>query len=153
MASRSSFRRLRWLAVPLLLVASVGAVRIVANAVADAAAVNLTQYVDPLIGTDIGATTPAAATPFGMVQIGPDTPDHGYHYPDRTIADFSATHMSGAGCNNKGDVQFLPFVGEIGAAPGPVPPSTDHQGVGVRDGRAGDRRTREQGVPHRRDVT
>jgi predicted alpha-1,2-mannosidase len=119
MASRRAFRRLRWLAVPLLVVASVAAIRFEANGATQAAAANLTRYVDPLIGTDIGGTTPAAAVPFGMVQLGPDTPDHRYHYPDSTIADFSATHMSGAGCNNKGDVQFLPFVGAIGASPGP----------------------------------
>ena len=83
-----------------------------------AADVNLTQYVDTLIGTAAGGTFPGAATPFGMVQIGPDTPDHRYYYPDDTIADFSTTHMSGAGCNNKGDVQFMPIVGGIGASPG-----------------------------------
>ena len=39
-----------------------------------AAAALLTQYVDPLIGTDAhGHTFPGAAYPFGMVQLSPDT--------------------------------------------------------------------------------
>ena len=80
--------------------------------------VPLTQYVDPMIGTASGGTFPGAARPFGMVQMGPDTTDHRYFWHDDTIADFSTTHMSGAGCNNKGDVQFMPVVGGIGASPG-----------------------------------
>src|SRR3954464_4328720 len=74
---------------------------------------NLTQHVDPFIGTDCGGTYPGAALPFGMVQWGPDTTVHNsyggsYHWPDSLIMDFSITHLSGAGCNNKGDIPFLP---------------------------------------------
>src|SRR5436305_4052784 len=83
-----------------------------------AAEVNLTQFVNPIIGTDTGGTNPGAALPFGMVQMSPDSLDHRYFYPDPTISDFSVTHMSGAGCNNKGDVQFMPIVGAVGASPG-----------------------------------
>ena len=61
-------------------------------------------YVDPFIGTGFhGHTYPGAATPFGMVQLSPDTRAGdwdacaGYHYDDTTIDGFSHTHLSGTG--------------------------------------------------------
>jgi putative alpha-1,2-mannosidase len=65
--------------------------------------------VNPLIGTgsdpDDGINLfPGATTPFGMVQLSPDTEDHGfgYHYiHTRIIKGFSMTHMSGPGCANR----------------------------------------------------
>ncbi len=70
--------------------------------------------VNPLIGTgadpDDGINLfPGAAAPFGMVQLSPDTEDHGvgYHYIHTRIRGFSMTHMSGAGCANEGDVFFI----------------------------------------------
>jgi len=88
-----------------------------------AQAQSLTQYVDPFIGTDSGGTFPGAALPFGMVQFGPDTTVHqsyggSYHWPDRSIMDFSITHLSGPGCNNKGDIPFLPVTGPLAVSPG-----------------------------------
>src|SRR4051812_7286969 len=73
---------------------------------------NLTQYVNPFIGTawteqpthdfayDCGNTFPGAAYPMGMIQWSPDTPGTkgvmgGYFYPDRTITGFPLTHFSG----------------------------------------------------------
>ena len=57
------------------------------------------EYVDPFIGTGFhGHTYPGATTPFGMVQLSPDTrADNwdacaGYHYDDKTIDGFSHTH-------------------------------------------------------------
>jgi len=76
--------------------------------------------VDPIIGTggdpDDGIDLfPGAATPFGMVQLSPDTEDHGfgYHYIQTKIKGFSMTHMSGAGCANEGDVFFTATTGPV----------------------------------------
>ncbi len=76
--------------------------------------------VDPLIGTgsdpDDGINLfPGATTPFGMVQLSPDTEDHGfgYHYIQTKIKGFSMTHMSGPGCADEGDVFFSPTTGPI----------------------------------------
>jgi predicted alpha-1,2-mannosidase len=76
--------------------------------------------VNPLIGTSSGPggpnnLFPGATTPFGMVQLSPDTEDHGYgyHYPDTAINGFSMTHMSGPGCTNEGDVFFTATTGPI----------------------------------------
>ena len=66
------------------------------------------KLVDPMIGTGAeGHTFPGATTPFGMVQLSPDTQIKpfkqsykwaaGYRYEDATILGFSHTHFSGAG--------------------------------------------------------
>ena len=76
--------------------------------------------VNPMIGTggdpeDGINAFPGAAMPFGMVQLSPDTEDHGfgYHYIQRWIKGFSMTHMSGAGCANSGDVFFTATTGPV----------------------------------------
>ena len=76
--------------------------------------------VNPLIGTggdpDDGINLyPGAVRPFGMVQLSPDTEDHGfgYHYIQSWIKGFSMTHMSGVGCANQGDVFFTANTGPI----------------------------------------
>jgi predicted alpha-1,2-mannosidase len=76
--------------------------------------------VNPLVGTGHGPGDsenlfPGAALPFGMVQLSPDTEDHGfgYHYYQDTIHGFSMTHMSGVGCANEGEVFFTPTTGPI----------------------------------------
>ncbi len=76
--------------------------------------------VNPLIGTgadpDDGINLfPGATTPFGMVQLSPDTEDHGfgYHYIQTRIKGFSMTHMSGPGCANEGNVFFSATTGPI----------------------------------------
>lgn len=80
---------------------------------------NLIQYVDPFIGTgEHGHTYPGATTPFGMVQLSPDTrlldwdASSGYHYSDSTIYGFSHNHLSGTGVGDMGDFLILPFTGE-----------------------------------------
>jgi len=77
-----------------------------------------TSYVDPFIGTDYhGHTFPGATTPFGMVQLSPDTRTRGwdacagYHYSDSSIIGFSHTHLSGTGIGDFGDILFMPFTG------------------------------------------
>ena len=73
------------------------------------------EYVDPFIGTGFhGHTYPGAVTPFGMVQLSPDTRADdwdacaGYHYDDTTIDGFSHTHLSGTGCADLADILFHP---------------------------------------------
>ena len=76
--------------------------------------------VNPLIGTADGPggginLFPGATTPFGMVQLSPDTESHGYgyHYGDTAMQGFSMTHMSGPGCPNEGDVFFTATTGPV----------------------------------------
>lgn len=80
--------------------------------------------VDPFIGTGFhGHTYPGATTPYGMVQLSPDTRSGdwdacaGYYYEDQTIDGFSHTHLSGTGCADLADVLFRPTMrDEINAA-------------------------------------
>jgi predicted alpha-1,2-mannosidase len=68
-----------------------------------------------------GSTYPGPVLPFGMVQLGPDTPTaspSGYRNSDTTIEDFSLTHFDGAGCPNNEDIDILPITGALGASPG-----------------------------------
>ncbi len=83
------------------------------------------RYVNPFIGTDgHGHTYPGATTPFGMVQLSPDTRKDnwdacsGYHYSDSVILGFSHTHLSGTGVGDYGDIRFMPVEGDIKYNPG-----------------------------------
>lgn len=80
-------------------------------------AVTLVDCVDPMIGTvtypesglrgdevvhGFGKTFPGAVTPFGMVQLSPETTTggdngSGYSYTHKTVEGFSFFHMSGVG--------------------------------------------------------
>ncbi|MDG1961443.1 MAG: GH92 family glycosyl hydrolase [Flavobacteriaceae bacterium] len=78
-------------------------------------ATNLIQWVDPFIGTGgHGHTFPGATSPFGMVQLSPDTRldgwdgCSGYHYSDHHIYGFSHTHLSGTGVSDYGDLLIMP---------------------------------------------
>src|SRR3954447_20446746 len=97
-----------------------------------AADLNLTQFVNPFIGTDDssspnpvpggagGSTVPGPVAPFGMVQFSPDTPSaspSGYRYADTKIEEFSLTHFNGAGCANNENLAILPVTGALGASP------------------------------------
>lgn len=81
---------------------------------------NLTQYVDPYIGTGgHGHVFLGANVPYGMVQLGPTQLTHGwdwcsgYHYSDSTIVGFGHTHLSGTGIGDLGDISFMPAVGDV----------------------------------------
>lgn len=81
---------------------------------------SLADYVNPFIGTDAhGHTYPGATTPFGMVQLSPDTGVDGwdwcsgYHSSDSSIMGFSHTHLSGTGGGDLGDILFMPSAGDI----------------------------------------
>jgi predicted alpha-1,2-mannosidase len=92
---------------------------------------NLTQFVNPFIGTGNsvsypcagacgGDTFPGAAYPMGMVQWSPDTisnPPGGYSYDDSTIKGLSLTHFSGRGCQVYQDIPFMPYVGSVSSSP------------------------------------
>jgi len=79
---------------------------------------DLTQYVDPFIGTlGAGFVFPGPAAPFGMVQLSPDTEGPfaytGYQYSDRNIRGFSHVHTQSMGVREGGEIPFMPTVGDI----------------------------------------
>jgi len=108
------------------------------------------RLVNPLIGASTsslsgeGKTFPGPTTPFGMVQLSPDTitggpkgPGHayegdnapGYSYDDTTIEGFSFTHMSGVGWyGDFGNLQVMPTTGPMRLDSGRV----THPGEGWR---------------------
>jgi predicted alpha-1,2-mannosidase len=97
---------------------------------------DLTRYVDAMIGTkEMGHVFPGACSPFGMVQLSPDTDTipyavngkyngkvyrycAGYQYSDSTIVGFSHTHLSGTGHSDLADFLVMPTVGKIHLNPG-----------------------------------
>jgi predicted alpha-1,2-mannosidase len=85
----------------------------------------LTDYVNPLVGTDYhGHTFPGASLPGGMVQLSPDTDVDGwdwcsgYHYSDSSIMGFSHLHRSGMGAGDWGDILLMPGTGKLKTTPG-----------------------------------
>ena len=70
-----------------------------------------------------GHTYPGATTPFGLVQLSPDTRIagwdgcSGYHYSDSLILGFSHTHLSGTGCADLGDFLFPPGLDSVEPLP------------------------------------
>jgi predicted alpha-1,2-mannosidase len=105
----------RWTALLALLAFGLCPARAQSTAVTGPAA-----SVNPIIGTGFGPGDgvnlfPGATTPFGMVQLSPDTEDRGfgYHYANTTVKGFSMNHMSGPGCSNEGDVFFTATTGPI----------------------------------------
>lgn len=86
---------------------------------------NLTQYVDPFIGTGLhGHVFMGANVPFGAVQVGPVNLStgwdwcSGYNYADSTIVGFSQTHLSGTGIGDLGDISLMPVTGKVKLAKG-----------------------------------
>lgn len=86
---------------------------------------NLTQYVDPYIGTgEHGHVFMGANVPFGLVQLGPSNiPQEwdwtsGYHITDSTIIGFSHMHLSGTGIGDLGDINLMPAIGNVTLARG-----------------------------------
>lgn len=89
---------------------------------------NLTQYVDPFIGTgDHGHVFMGANVPFGLVQLGPTQFSQGwdwcsgYHYSDSTIIGFGHMHLSGTGIGDLGDIALMPATGEVKNTRGKLP--------------------------------
>lgn len=78
------------------------------------------ESVNPFIGTGgHGHTYPGATTPFGMVQLSPDTRLEGwdgcggYHADDSVIYGFTHTHLQGTGITDYGDVLLMPTRGQL----------------------------------------
>jgi predicted alpha-1,2-mannosidase len=76
---------------------------------------NLTDFVNPFIGTDgPGNTYPGATVPYGMVQLSPDIGIPGwdriagYFYQDSIISGFSHMHLSGTGAGDLYDILVMP---------------------------------------------
>lgn len=97
--------------------------------------VDNTKYVNTFIGTGgHGHVFPGATTPYGMVQLSPDTRTlgwdacGGYHYTDSSILGFSHTHLSGTGISDLGDFLFMPFSG----APKVIPGTPENPDEGYR---------------------
>jgi predicted alpha-1,2-mannosidase len=95
------------------------------NVVAETPAAERLRQVDPFIGTGFhGHTFPGATTPFGMVQLSPDTRTSGwdacggYYDADPEIWGFSHTHLSGTGIGDYGDVLMMPFTGDVSIGSG-----------------------------------
>ncbi|HLI97615.1 MAG TPA: GH92 family glycosyl hydrolase [Candidatus Baltobacteraceae bacterium] len=98
------------------------------------------SFINPIIGASTsrklgeGKTFPGAATPFGLVQLSPDTitggdNGPGYSYDNPTIEGFSFTHMSGVGWyGDLGNLQVMPSTGPLRYAAGRV----THPGEGWR---------------------
>ncbi|MEN9919444.1 MAG: hypothetical protein RL662_1880 [Bacteroidota bacterium] len=92
---------------------------------------NLTQYVDPYIGTgDHGHVFMGANVPYGLVQLGPTQHSQGwdwcsgYHISDSTIIGFGHMHLSGTGIGDLGDISFMPAVGDVKLTRGTLPDPT-----------------------------
>ena len=73
------------------------------------------REVNPWIGTGgHGHTYPGSTSPFGMVQLSPDTRLEGwdgcggYHDTDSVIYGFSHTHLQGTGVSDYGDILVMP---------------------------------------------
>ncbi|MBR4597002.1 MAG: GH92 family glycosyl hydrolase, partial [Opitutales bacterium] len=81
-------------------------------------------------GHGLGKTFPGAATPFGLVQLSPDTitggdNGPGYSWHHSTIEGFSFTHMSGIGWfGDFGNLLVMPTTGELRTCKG-LPPAKD----------------------------
>jgi len=120
---------------------------------------NLVQYVKPIIGTQrMGHTYPGATSPFGMVQLSPDTDTipyemngkyngdvykycAGYQFDDKTIVGFSHTHFSGTGHSDLGDFLIIPTVGDLQLNPG----TADNPASGYRSPFSHNNETAEAG--------
>ena len=97
----------------------------------------LVDSINPMIGASTsrqfgeGKTFPGAATPFGLVQLSPDTitggdNGPGYSYHHHSIEGFSFTHMSGVGWHGDfGNFLVMPTTGPL------------HTGRGVEDSEVG----------------
>ncbi|MDR3712289.1 MAG: GH92 family glycosyl hydrolase [Puia sp.] len=106
---------------------------------------SLASEVNPFIGAStssdkagvyhgLGKTFPGAATPFGLVQLSPNTitggdNGSGYSYEHTSIEGFAFTQMSGVGWyGDLGNFLVMPTAGELKTAPGKM----DHTREGYR---------------------
>jgi predicted alpha-1,2-mannosidase len=112
-------------ALPIHILAALMFSRCGYAAATDAPDGSLVDSVNPFIGASTsleygeGKTFPGAATPFGLVQLSPDTitggdNGPGYSYEHKTIEGFSFTHMSGIGWyGDFGNFMVMPTTGKL----------------------------------------
>ena len=81
---------------------------------------NLTQFVDPFIGSGgHGHVFVGANVPFGGIQLGPSNFFKGwdwtssYHNSDSIVKGFTHLHLSGTGCSDLGEFNIMPTVGKL----------------------------------------
>jgi len=133
----SSRRTLRFSAVKVLLLLLMGnMVHAQGNTKAEK---NPANYVNPFIGAstrcrapfDWGKTFPGAATPFGMVQVSPNTitggdNGSGYSKEHKTIEGFAFIQMSGVGWyGDLGNFLVMPSTGKLKTSAGKENPAVD----------------------------
>jgi len=123
-----------WASVATLMLAAPVAPGYAATSAPGPSAADPARYVNPFIGTAVGAkdqgtgggagnTFPGPVLPGGMIQLGPDTRPSsdnvggGYSYADSQIRGFSLRHMSGPGCPDYGDVPITPTTAPITGSP------------------------------------
>ena len=77
-------------------------------------------YVDPYIGSGgHGHVFVGATGAFGAIKAGPQNIHKGwdwcsgYNHSDSIVIGFAHTHLSGTGCTDMGDVQIMPYTGEL----------------------------------------
>ncbi len=124
----------------------------------DAAAFDAARYVNPFIGAStstsaagvyhgLGKTFPGATTPYGMVQVSPNTitggdNSPGYSYEHTTIEGFAFTQMSGVGWfGDLGNLLVMPTTGPLqkiaGKEDGTVKGYRSHYDKATETARAG----------------
>ena len=121
-------RNLRWITTTALSLALVGTA--CSGPTRTIEEVHFSDYVNPFIGAStnteaagayhgLGKTFPGATTPFGMVQVSPNTitggdNGSGYSYEHETIEGFAFTQMSGIGWyGDLGNLLVMPTVGDL----------------------------------------
>jgi len=105
-------------AVRRLLVATFAVILVLPAGSRAATSSDLTQFIDPFIGTlGAGFTYPGAAAPFGMVQNSPDTEGEfaytGYQYIDHEVRGFSLVHTEAMGVQEGGQISLMPTTGDV----------------------------------------
>ncbi len=108
-----------------IIAVALGLMHLGAPLVCRAEAKPLADCINPMIGASTsrefgeGKTFPGAATPFGLVQLSPDTitggdNGPGYSYHHTSIEGFSFTHMSGVGWHGDfGNFLVMPTTGKL----------------------------------------
>lgn len=121
-------RNLKWITTTALSLALVGTA--CSGPTRTIEEVHFSDYVNPFIGAStnteaagayhgLGKTFPGATTPFGMVQVSPNTitggdNGSGYSYEHETIEGFAFTQMSGIGWyGDLGNLLVMPTVGDL----------------------------------------
>lgn len=138
-----SWKTLRVLCVPGLLLCFAARGPAALPQSGDSAKADPAALVNPLIGTTNGGNDyPGATLPLGMLAWSPEEPRNrprqqvqgvpgsmrddrgrpaapgGYEYSSNRISGFSLTHLMGTGCAGaSGDIPFMPYVGEITSSP------------------------------------